>query len=101
MINATRSLAFPAILVTLGLVLLACSTPSTDSNSSPGADLTPGAGPTQAQPTRVPPSPPPPSLPDLGPAPDFTNEVWINTDRPLTLDQLRGKVVLVEFWTFG
>ena len=41
------------------------------------------------------------SLPDLGPAPDFTNEVWLNSDRPLDLASLRGKVILVEFWTFG
>ena len=42
-----------------------------------------------------------PALPDLGPAPEFANEVWLNTNQPLTLDHLRGKVVLVEFWTFG
>ena len=41
------------------------------------------------------------SLPDLGPAPDFTNELWLNSDRPLNLASLQGKVVLVEFWTFG
>jgi hypothetical protein len=41
------------------------------------------------------------SLPDLGPAPDFTNEIWLNSDRPLNLASLQGKVVLVEFWTFG
>ena len=23
---------------------------------------------------------------------------WINTDRPLRLDELRGKVVLLDFW---
>jgi hypothetical protein len=40
-------------------------------------------------------------LPDLGPAPDITNEVWLNTDQPLNLAALRGRVVLVEFWTFG
>lgn len=39
-------------------------------------------------------------LPDLGSAPDITNETWINAD-PHTLEDLRGKVVLVEFWTFG
>ena len=39
-------------------------------------------------------------LPDLGKAPDITNETWINAD-PHTLEDLRGKVVLVEFWTFG
>jgi cytochrome c biogenesis protein CcdA/thiol-disulfide isomerase/thioredoxin len=39
----------------------------------------------------------------LGPAPDFTgNQRWFNTpgDRPLSLRQLRGKVVLVDFWTY-
>lgn len=40
-------------------------------------------------------------LPDLGEAPDITNEVWLNTDQPLPLKAVRGKVVLVEFWTFG
>jgi len=33
-------------------------------------------------------------------APEFANGVWINSD-PLTLAKLRGRVVLVEFWTFG
>lgn len=41
------------------------------------------------------------NLPDLGSAADFNNTPWINTDAPLTLSVLRGKVVLVEFWTFG
>src|SRR5262249_24059496 len=42
-------------------------------------------------------------LPVLGKAPDFTgNQRWWNTpgDRPLSLTQLRGKVVLVDFWTY-
>jgi len=42
-----------------------------------------------------------PALPDLGPAPELTNEVWINTDQPLRLADLGGKVVLVDMWTFG
>jgi thiol-disulfide isomerase/thioredoxin len=33
-------------------------------------------------------------------APSFAEGTWINSD-PLTLDKLRGRVVLVEFWTFG
>ena len=41
------------------------------------------------------------SLPDLGPAPELTNEIWLNTESPLRLADLRGKVVLLEMWTFG
>src|SRR2546425_856224 len=26
---------------------------------------------------------------------------WLNTDRPLTLSALKGKVVLLDFWTYG
>lgn len=26
---------------------------------------------------------------------------WLNTDRPLSMRELRGKVVLLDFWTFG
>ena len=33
-------------------------------------------------------------------APEITNETWINSPRLRTTD-LKGKVVLVEFWTFG
>ena len=40
-------------------------------------------------------------LPDLGKAPELENEVWLNTDQPLRLEQLRGKVVLLDMWTFG
>ena len=42
-------------------------------------------------------------LKDLGTAPEFTEtEDWFNTpgDRPLTLAGLRGRVVLVDFWTY-
>ena len=44
-----------------------------------------------------------PDLPPLGDAPDFTgNEKWFNTPggRPLSMHELRGHVVLVDFWTY-
>ena len=41
------------------------------------------------------------SLPNLGLAPELTNNIWLNVDAPLRLADLRGKVVLVEMWTFG
>jgi hypothetical protein len=34
------------------------------------------------------------------PAPDVAGDRWINSE-PLTTPGLRGRVVLVEFWTFG
>jgi cytochrome c biogenesis protein CcdA/thiol-disulfide isomerase/thioredoxin len=45
----------------------------------------------------------PSGLPVLGPAPEFVdNQRWFNTpgDRPLTMRSLRGRVVLVDFWTY-
>lgn len=42
----------------------------------------------------------PGSLPDLGPAPELTNAIWLNTPAPLRLADLRGKVVGLEMWTF-
>ena len=34
------------------------------------------------------------------PAPEVTGERWINS-APLSMQALRGRVVLVEFWTYG
>jgi cytochrome c biogenesis protein CcdA/thiol-disulfide isomerase/thioredoxin len=40
-------------------------------------------------------------LDDFGPAPDFREiDLWLNSD-PLTIDGLRGKVVLIDFWTYS
>ena len=51
----------------------------------------------------------PTTLHNCGPARDFTNiEAWLNTadytsaeGDPLTIDDLKGKVVLVDFWTYS
>ena len=43
-------------------------------------------------------------LNDIGPAPEFTDtQNWFNTPggRPLTMKGLRGKVVLIDFWTYS
>lgn len=35
-------------------------------------------------------------------APDFPVGLdWLNTQQPVTLQDLRGKVVILDFWTYG
>ncbi len=34
------------------------------------------------------------------PAPEISGGSWLNS-QPLTIDGLKGQVVLVEFWTYG
>jgi cytochrome c biogenesis protein CcdA/thiol-disulfide isomerase/thioredoxin len=51
--------------------------------------------------SRKPVSNPSSNLPDYGPAPEFAGvQEWINS-KPLTLAGLRGKVVLIDFWTYS
>src|SRR5437899_13043479 len=42
------------------------------------------------------------AAPSVGgtPAPELTNASWLNADRPLRLSELRGHVVLLNFWVF-
>ena len=40
------------------------------------------------------------SLTSLGVPPELNNEIWLNSE-PLKLADLHGKVVVIEFWTFG
>jgi thiol-disulfide isomerase/thioredoxin len=56
-------------------------------SSSPEASVTPGIDDV--------------ALEDLGPAPELAGiQAWINSD-PVSIASLRGKAVLVEFWTFA
>ncbi|HTR70017.1 MAG TPA: cytochrome c biogenesis protein DipZ [Mycobacteriales bacterium] len=44
------------------------------------------------------------ALPDFGKAPNFTDATrWFNTPdgAPINISQLRGKVVLIDFWTYS
>lgn len=76
----------------LAIILFGCS--AQPGISSPKVDVQP---PTE-EPT---PMPKIASLPDLGPAPELTNDIWLNVDTPLRLENLRGKVVIIDMWTFG
>ncbi len=41
------------------------------------------------------------TLPHLGNAPEFTGiNKWLNTNNALTIKSLKGKVVLIDFWTY-
>jgi DNA-binding beta-propeller fold protein YncE len=113
----------PSILLLLALLLAACTAPG------PATVRAPTPTPLAATPTPLPTSIPAPtaaqSLPPLAPgsasagagqgtygdggvdlyaqsAPEFpTNLEWLNTGAPLTMAGLRGKIVLVDFWTYG
>jgi thiol-disulfide isomerase/thioredoxin len=65
----------------LALALVACAAPVRTSSAT---SETPVAAP----------------LSDYGPAPDLLGDTWLNTTGPLHLDSLKGKVVLVDMWTF-
>ncbi|MEK7549997.1 MAG: cytochrome c biogenesis protein DipZ [Patescibacteria group bacterium] len=42
------------------------------------------------------------NLKSYGPAPEFTQiEKWLNTQSDLKMEDLRGKVVLIDFWTYS
>ena len=41
------------------------------------------------------------TLPKLGQAPEFVGIYkWLNSEKPLTMSELKGKVVLIDFWTY-
>jgi thiol-disulfide isomerase/thioredoxin len=63
-------------------------------SSGCGSRAASGSGPSRLEPLS------PLDLSDRGPAPELTNTVWLNTDHPLRLADLRGKVVALEMWTF-
>ncbi|MCO6451867.1 MAG: hypothetical protein J5I90_13870 [Caldilineales bacterium] len=69
---------------------------------SPTPDTPPTAVATATTPAMTPtPTRIPAPADDFGPAPEINTEVWLNTEQPVRLADQRGKVVLVDFWTFG
>jgi hypothetical protein len=83
----------------LALVLAACSTVTgapTAALSQVNSEMKPSATVENSSAERV-----LADLPSLGPAPELENETWLNVEKPLRLEELRGKVVLLDMWTFG
>ena len=96
----------------LALLLYGCAAAGERDVTPPGQDPSPlpEASPETSNPpvsleeaTPVPTQPPAAlvQLDDFGPAPELENKVWLNTDQPLRLADLRGQVVLLDMWTFG
>ncbi|MBA3943583.1 MAG: redoxin domain-containing protein [Herpetosiphonaceae bacterium] len=120
-------IALPTLLLTL-MVLAACGTPANTASSAatqtrepvvalapitttvpttntvavPVTATTPPSTPVPVAPTKqVVAGPPPDGIARPRPAPEITDEVWLNGERTsLAALRQQGKVVLVEFWTF-
>jgi hypothetical protein len=90
------------ILAISALLLVGCASAAVKSSAPESASsdppLTTGS---QADSGAIVPATQPPDLPNLGPAPELENEVWLNVDAPLRLANLRGQVVALDMWTFG
>jgi len=85
----------------LALVVAACTSTRQDRPGGGGAQPVAGTDAPQAASTSAVPAGVRADLADFGPAPELENEVWLNTDQPLRLADLRGQVVLIDMWTFG
>jgi len=85
------------------VTLTACSAGPPADNSASGSTL---LGESTAEPTEPDeesaPASDTPTYIGTVPAPEFPDGLeWINVSAPLTIEDLRGKVVLMDFWTYG
>jgi thiol-disulfide isomerase/thioredoxin len=87
---------FPLIIT--GILLAACTASGAQAGKMPTAEA---AVSQQAASTSPPAAAAQLDLPDLGAAPELENQVWLNTDQPLHIQDLQGKVILLEMWTFN
>lgn len=77
---------FLLIVGALALVAGACTSDSTSDETPPTTVVTPSGV----------------SAAGTTPAPEFPDGLdWLNVEQPLDLEALQGKVVLLDFWTYG
>jgi thiol-disulfide isomerase/thioredoxin len=82
------------LILAVGLLASACSPSSSAPSTTNGVPETPPSTTTPAYEGE--------SFAGSADAPAFPEGLdWINTDSALTLEDLRGKVVLLDFWTYG
>jgi thiol-disulfide isomerase/thioredoxin len=87
-------------IVALLLVAAACTPTGADIDASPGSTET--SAPTTTVETAADAAEPARSFAGSVPAPEFPDGLeWINAAAPVTLESLKGKVVLLDFWTYG
>ena len=87
-------------LTVLALVAAACS--SSDDGGSSSTTTEEVASSEATTETTTAPTAPVRSFAGTEPAPEFPDGLdWLNTEAPLSLSQLRGKVVVLDFWTYG
>lgn len=89
------------LLISIAL-LVACGAPARDAAPLPQSEAISATAPDR-------PAGPPANLESSAPvdlyarnAPEFPAGLeWLNVSRPLTMAELRGKVVIIDFWTYG
>jgi DNA-binding beta-propeller fold protein YncE len=105
-IKKNRGLVLP-FLGAVMIVFTACSSTTT----TPGSDIDPTTTSGQEDEQTPLPADNTQGSSDVAPQQSFAGEVaapefppnldWLNTDRPITFEQLKGKLVLLDFWTYG
>ncbi len=82
------------LLLAIGLLASACSSNGEEPSATTAPSTTAGV--------IEDPAPVAQSYAGTVPAPEFPDGLdWINAESPLRLEDLRGKVVLLDFWTYG